>query len=180
MISIKNIYIVGLALVSLLFVFGCKSNKKQATQSDHAAFKENMVKANRGLVEMDQDRIKAYVNRRGWEMDVSETGLWNQILSSEEGDSVFLGKVVHLKYQINLLDGTFCYSSDSTGNLVFKVGHGGVESGLEEAVLLMKTGDKGRFVMPPHLAHGLLGDNDKIPSRTIIVYQAELLKLTDY
>ena len=62
----------------------------------------------------------------------------------------------------------------------FKIGQGGVESGLEEAVLLMSVGDKGRFIMPPHLAHGLLGDNNKIPPRSIIVYQAELIKLTNY
>lgn len=172
--------VLGSFIISALFLMSCKSGKKQYTPVNKEAYKENLVKANRGLVEIDQERIKAYVERRNWDMSVTQTGMWYQIISGAKGDSAKIGKVAHLAYQLNLLDGTVCYSSDSTGNLVFKIGQGGVESGLEQAVLLLKTGDKGRFILPPHLGHGLLGDEKKIPPRTIIVYQVELLKLTDY
>jgi len=84
-----------------------------------------------------------------------------------------------LNYRISLLDGTLCYSSDSLGVKEFAIGHGGVESGLEEGILLLKVGDKARFIMPPFKAHGLLGDMKKIPARSIIVYEIELLKLID-
>ena len=43
----------------------------------------------------------------------------------------------------------------------------------------MHEGDKARFIMPPHLAHGLLGDNHKIPARAIIIYEVELIKLDE-
>jgi FKBP-type peptidyl-prolyl cis-trans isomerase len=52
-----------------------------------------------------------------------------------------------------------------------------VESGLEEGILLLREGDKAKFILPPHLAHGLLGDDNKIPARSIIVYDLELLSL---
>ena len=55
------------------------------------------------------------------------------------------------------------------------MGKGGVESGLEMAVLLMKDGQKGKFILPPHLGHGLIGDNDKIPPLAILVFDIELL-----
>jgi FKBP-type peptidyl-prolyl cis-trans isomerase len=54
-----------------------------------------------------------------------------------------------------------------------------VESGLEEGILLLQEGDKARFIMPPHLAHGLIGDRDKIPARATIIYDLELVSLSD-
>ena len=60
----------------------------------------------------------------------------------------------------------------------FRIGQGGVESGLEEGVLLLlHEGDKATFIMPPHLAHGLPGDGNRIPARSIIVYEVELVKV---
>lgn len=172
-----NIVLFGLVL---LVMNSCKAKQQRSGNLNDKAYKENLVKANKGLVALDQEKIENFVKRHQWDMEVTQTGMWYQVIPSAFGDSALPGKIAHLKYQVSLLDGTICYSSDSTGNLVFKVGQGGVESGLEEAILMMKTGDKGRFIMPPHLAHGLLGDENKIPPRTIIVYQAELLNLTDY
>jgi len=68
------------------------------------------------------------------------------------------------------LNGKFCYSSDSTGLKKFKVGQGGVESGLEEMLLMMHKGDTAEMLMPPHLAHGLMGDQKKIPTLAILHY----------
>ena len=87
--------------------------------------------------------------------------------------------VATINYSISLLDGTECYNSDDSGPRQFKIGQGGVESGLEEGILFMHEGDKARFIMPPHLAHGLLGDNHKIPARAIIIYEVELIKLDE-
>ena len=39
----------------------------------------------------------------------------------------------------------------------------------------MRAGDKARFIIPPHLAYGLLGDENRIPARSIIIYQVELV-----
>jgi len=60
---------------------------------------------------------------------------------------------------------------------VFEVGHGGVENGLEEGILMMKNKEKYRFIMPPHKAHGLLGDLNKIPARSTIIYYVEVLDI---
>jgi FKBP-type peptidyl-prolyl cis-trans isomerase len=158
----------------------CKQNSSNAPVSDRASQRENLLRANKGLVSLDQQRIKNYVKRRNWEMQVTETGLWYQLMDTNANEKAQTGKIAHLKYQVSLLDGTICYTSDSLGLMQFKIGQGGVESGLEEAILLMRVGEKGRFILPPHLAHGLLGDDNKIPPRSVIVYSAELLKLTDY
>lgn len=155
---------------------GCnKTDQKGVPMS-----KESLIRANKGLVTIDKERIEAFAERHQWEMSTTETGLWYQIYEHGTGDSARNGLIASLKYTVSLLDGTLCYSSDSTGEKTFLIGQGGVESGLEEGILLMRCGDKARFIMPPHLAHGLPGDNDKIPPRSTIVYQVELLNLTNH
>jgi FKBP-type peptidyl-prolyl cis-trans isomerase len=59
------------------------------------------------------------------------------------------------------------------------LGHSTEESGLEQGILMMQEGDKARFILPPHLAHGLLGDENMIPARSIIVYEVELLDISE-
>ena len=89
------------------------------------------------------------------------------------------GKIASVNYKLWLLDGTLCYSSDSLGMKKFRIGKGGVEKGLEEGILLMQVGDKARFIMPPHLAQGLMGDQDRIPPRSVILYEVELVQISD-
>jgi len=155
---------------------GCNKTEQKGVPMS----KESLIRANKGLVTIDQERIEAFAERHQWDMHTTETGLWYQIYEHGDGDSARNGLIASLKYTVSLLDGTLCYSSDSTGEKTFLIGQGGVESGLEEGILKMRCGDKARFIMPPHLAHGLPGDNDKIPSRSTIVYQVELLNLTHH
>lgn len=158
---------------------GCSQRPSHTKTQSNKSYKENLVKANKGLVSLDQDRIESFVNRHGWQMQKTESGMWYQIIDTNSNEKALAGKIAHLHYQVSLLDGTVCYTSDSLGIMQFKIGQGGVESGLEEAILKMRVGEKGRFIMPPHLGHGLLGDENKIPPRSVIVYSVELLKLTD-
>ena len=135
--------------------------------------------ANRYLATVDAERIESFAKRRNWKMQTTKTGLWYMIYEQGSGPKTKSGQLALLNYEISLLDGTLCYSSDSLGAKTFAVGHGGVESGLEEGILLLREGDKARLIMPPHRAHGLLGDMNKIPARSIIVYDIELLKLSE-
>ena len=42
---------------------------------------------------------------------------------------------------------------------------------------MLKKGSKARFILPPHLAHGLIGDENRIPARAIIIYDIEVLSI---
>jgi FKBP-type peptidyl-prolyl cis-trans isomerase len=75
------------------------------------------------------------------------------------------------------LNGAKCYSSDSLGIKSFRIGSGHVESGLEEAALLLHEGDQARIILPPHLAYGMLGDNNKIPGQASILYDLMVLQI---
>lgn len=151
-------------------------NKKK-NKEDQAKYNKSLEAANRYLTTLDAERIENYAKRRNWDMKVTKSGLWYQIYSFGNGAKAEEGQIAVLNFKISLLDGTLCYSSDSLGVKQFAIGHGGVESGLEEGIRLLHVGDKARFIMPPYQAHGLIGDMDKIPARSIIVYEIELLKL---
>jgi FKBP-type peptidyl-prolyl cis-trans isomerase len=41
----------------------------------------------------------------------------------------------------------------------------------------MHVGDRAKFIVPSHLAFGLLGDQNKIPQHATLVYDIELVKI---
>ena len=51
------------------------------------------------------------------------------------------------------------------------------ESGLHEALQLMKKNEKARLIVPSYLAHGLLGDSEQIPPQAILLIDVELLSI---
>ncbi|OFY36700.1 MAG: hypothetical protein A2W91_03750 [Bacteroidetes bacterium GWF2_38_335] len=169
--------------VVLLILTSCQEeknkNKDLMTETEKKETKETIIQTNKHLVKEYAQKIKAYSKRRGWNLTESETGLFYEIIKKGDGIKAEAGMVITLNYKLSLLDGQLCYSSDSLGPKKFKIGMGGVEPGLEEGVLLLKEGDKARFIMPPYMAWGVLGDDKKIPPFSIIVYYVEVLKLSD-
>ncbi len=171
-----------LKIFSVLFLFAfsitaCDNTGKKLTDKDYASFKKPLENVNKILVEKDRIRIEKYCERRKWNMKESGTGLFYDIYYKGNGDSAQKGQTATINYTVKLLDGTLCYTSDSTGSKTFKIGKGSVETGLEEGILLMQEGDKAHFIMPPYLAYGLIGDEYRIPPRAIIVYDVELIEL---
>ncbi|NJK87556.1 MAG: peptidylprolyl isomerase [Bacteroidales bacterium] len=170
----------GILIITLFGILSCKnSGNEKPTKEIGSQMQDSMVEVNKLLVRKDAERIKAYVKRRGWEMIETKTGLWYSIYEKGEGKLAEKGMVATLVYSVELLDGTPCYHSDKDGLKQFKISEGGVESGLEEGILLLREGDKARFIMPPHLAHGLIGDENCIPARATIVYEVTLLNLSE-
>jgi len=165
--------IVLLVLLAFPYLVGCQEQSKpqrQITQAD-------LIEANRNLVNQDAQRIKEWVANKKLPFKESQTGLWYLVDNEGSGDLAKKGQVISLKFKLQLLDGTLCYSSDSTGLKRFLIGQGGVESGLEEAVLMLRKGASAQFILPPHLAHGLVGDNDKVPARASVWYDVYVVDI---
>ena len=164
-----------LLVIALLF-FSCKNQNTQQ-QNQVKNYDSVLVRINKYLVKEDQERIQSYIKRKGWNMQQSSTGFWYQIYQKGTGEQAKPGDWATIEYRIELLDGTLCYTSDSLGPKTFKINYGDVESGVHQGIVLMHEGDRAHFIFPPYLAHGLLGDEDKIPPRSIIVYDIYLKKL---
>ncbi len=166
-------------IIALEFISpGCKKREdSRAVQKGTEDQDEMLVRINKYLVQKDIDLIESYARRRQWNIKHTESGLFYEIYEKGNGDSVRNGMKVTVNYTLSLLDGTVCYSSDQSGPKIFILGRSREESGLEQGLLMMQAGDKAHLILPPHLAHGLLGDEDKIPPRSVIVYDVELVKV---
>lgn len=166
-------------MLSVIFFFSCKSTPDEQKPENPFGEKETLMKVNKYFVEKDAEIIESYVKRRNWQIEVTESGLWYMIYEKGHGPKATIGKVATIEYSITLLDGTVCYDSGNSGPKRFIIGRGGVEAGLEEGILMLRTGDKARFILPPHLAYGLLGDEEKILPRSTIVYELKVIEISD-
>ncbi|MDA3943885.1 MAG: FKBP-type peptidyl-prolyl cis-trans isomerase [Bacteroidetes bacterium] len=169
-----------IGFIVLLFTLNsCDTVSRQtedtAKKSDET-LRESLEKANRYLIRAEDQQIEDYVRRHQLNMTKTGTGLRYAVVQEGRGDSIKKGEVVQFEYVTKLLTGDIIYSSKELGVKQFVVGKGGVESGLEEAVLKFKRGDAAIIILPSHLAFGLLGDEQKIPARSPLIYEIEILK----
>lgn len=166
--------------ILVVMISGCRQKPDNNQSIPAKVAKDALRNINKALVDNDRELIKAYIDRHRLEgMEENGSGLFSFVWGDTLGIKAKEGSVVVIDYTVSLLDGTLCYTSNEGKPKEFMVGFGGVESGLEMAMLLMRKGQKGKFILPPHLAHGMLGDNDKIPPRSIIVYDVHLLNVID-
>lgn len=175
-------YSVIILLFSSLSVFFVNCNTRSDEKENYKVgeTKETLRNINKALVDKDREAIEAYIQRHRLDGMVDNgSGLFYLIWGDSIGPKADEGCIVFLDYSVKLLDGTECYSSKGLKPKEFMVGMGGVEAGLEMGVRMMRMGQKAKFILPPHLAHGLIGDNNKIPPRSIIVYDVHLLKVLD-
>jgi len=179
LICINRYYSVLVALLLLMMLGSSCSDQPQTSNSTRhlGMMSDSLVNYNRGVVLTEDQQIEDFVTRYGWKMNKTGTGLRYLIFKEGHGEKTKKGKVAVIRYTLRLLNGNLCYSSDKDGLKEFKIGYGGVESGVEEGILLMHVGDRAKFIVPSHLAFGLLGDQNKIPQHATLVYDIELVKI---
>jgi FKBP-type peptidyl-prolyl cis-trans isomerase FkpA len=161
------------------FFISCshKNNNGQNQNPDPSKLKQSLVNANKIVVHNESERINTYIKKHHWEMQTTGTGLRYMIYKNGEGLHAKPGSIISLNYAVEQLDSVACYSSKDTGPLEFAVNQSDQIRGLHELALLLKKGDKVKAILPPHLAYGLAGDNNKIPPRAVLVYDIEVLNV---
>jgi FKBP-type peptidyl-prolyl cis-trans isomerase len=138
---------------------------------------EQFVRANQYSQRRHQDHISAFVERVGWDARVSPSGLWITVKHPGSGPMIVENDRVTYTYTSRLLDGAFCYSADTVAPKQIVVGQGGVESGVEEGIRMLRPGSDAIFIIPPHLAHGNFGDRDRIPGNSVLIYSIQILEV---
>lgn len=165
-------------LMAFIVLPACENNNEDEPLPDAGRLEEAFATSNRRLIEAEEEAINDFVDRYGWEMQETGSGLRYRITSSGNGPRAAKGQTAVVDYTIYLLTGDPVYSAEEEGEpLVFTIGRGGIVSGLEEGILLLHEGDQAVFIMPSHLAHGVPGDGISIPRRATIIYEIELLEL---
>lgn len=178
---IKNISDILVLFLLILVLFSCDNNDKiRQNCIDKQEIKQNNInesleKANRYLLIQESEQIDDYIERHDLNVIQTGTGLRYQIHNNGDGVLIKEGDVVTLEYEVRLLNGNLIYSSANDGDKTFLVGRGGVESGLEEAVLKLCKNSVATLILPAHLAHGLIGDGNKVPPRATLVYKLKII-----
>lgn len=165
-------------LVILLLAFtSCGQQTQDDRTFDQNKVRESLLGANAMLIDAEDQEIRDFIERHGWDMNETGSGLRYLIYHRGEGPRAQTNDIAVFHYTIRLITGDLVYSSLNGQMAEFRIGRGGVESGLEEGMLLLSKGDKARLIMPSHLAHGVPGDGVKIPKRATIIYEIELVEL---
>ena len=158
-------------------LFSCNSNteKKEIDWN-----KQKSIEMNQRIVQKEKLNIAMYLeHRKMLDMRQTGSGLYFGIYKKTAGDSAKTGMEAGVRYVITFLNGDTCYVTPKNEIVYFKIDKTDIESGVQEGVKKMKLGEKAVFIMPSHLAHGVSGDNNKIPPITPLVVDIELLKLND-
>lgn len=174
--SVFHFILLALLMSALGACTGNQSSKKESNR-DAASLEESLIKANKHAVKAENEQIDRFVERYNWTMQKTGSGLRYNIYENGKGEKAQAGKIATLKFEVRLISGDLIYSSDKDGLKEFLIGRGGVESGLEEGILLLRVGDRAKFIIPSHLGFGLLGDQDKVPPKSTLIYDIELLSL---
>jgi FKBP-type peptidyl-prolyl cis-trans isomerase FkpA len=166
----------------ILFLNSCQEDVKKPQSRktlNQDTINERLIHANINLLKTENEEISNYIKRYQWEMQSTASGLRYMIYQHGKGIQAKLNCRIKINYKSSLLNGISLYSSAEDGVKSFVTGKAEVENGLEEGILLLKVGDKAKFILPSHLAFGLVGDQRKIPRKAALVYDVEVLDVKE-
>lgn len=155
---------------------GC-SEKKEMTEADVARMQKDLIKDSKKQHEQEIKAIDKFIKERKWPMETTQTGLRYWIYQPNEGIKPVEEDIVTISYTISLLDGKTVYETTDAKPKYVRIGRDNVETGLHEALQLMRKGERARFIFPSHLAFGFTGDSGKIPPNASVLYDIHLISI---
>lgn len=169
-----NFWIKSSLILVLFTVISCKTKQKEEIKWD----KNKSTTLGKEIAQEEEIDIQLYMDQHDkLTFQSSGSGLRIAYVKKGDGPKATTGKMAEVRFKISLLDGTNCYQSDLDRNDFFKIDKEDIETGIQEGIKLMHVGDKCKMIVPSHLAHGLLGDMDKIPPLSVLVIDIELISL---
>ncbi|SFB76710.1 Peptidyl-prolyl cis-trans isomerase (rotamase)-cyclophilin family [Flagellimonas taeanensis] len=121
-------------------------------------------------------RAEAEMEKLAAGFEKTPSGLRYKIVQKGNGPKAENGKIVSVHYEGSLSNGQVFDSSYKRKQPIdFTLGIGQVIAGWEEGIALLSVGDKGRFVIPSHLAYGSAGAGGVIPPDATLIFDVELM-----
>ena len=108
---------------------------------------------------------------------VTDSGLKYYVLQASDGVQPEEMGIVTIHFDGWLEDGSSLGSSRTNGgqSITFALGHSEIMQGWDEAVALMRVGERTQFIIPPELAFGEQGSGGVIPPNATLIFELELL-----
>lgn len=167
----------ALALTGLLLLAACDGDGRVPVVQRNVPpppESDAMFKQNRDAVKLEDRDIDLLVKRHAWPAVVTGTGVRHVIWRDVPGANVRPEQWATVYYRVELVNGDTAYATERDKPESFLVEHDNVESGLHEAIQLLSPGDSATFIIPSYRAHGLIGDMDRIPMRSTVIYHIGL------
>ena len=134
------------------------------------------VEGNRNIMRRENEEMLLFIQRYGWQMQRTPTGLYVEVLEPGEGALFVEGDRVAMRYRTFLLSGEQIYSSDSADVKVFTVDRSEEIGALHEVAKMLRPGAKARLVIPSYLGYGVAGDGDRIQGLQPFMMEISVLK----
>jgi len=122
---------------------------------------------------------EAVISQRYPDTEITDKGLRFIITEPGEGTTKPIrGQLVAIHYRGTFLDGTYLDDSYSKGRPVsLEAGKAQVVPGLDQAVMDMTKGERRLIIVPYWLAYGEKGVKGKIPEKSTLVFEVELVDI---
>ena len=163
-----------------LFLFAfCNEVKMDVPEitNDLEINEELLIDVNRNWIKDESFLIEQFCFRHNIDIVETKSGVRFCVYETNNGAEIESGNLVSINYEVRLLDSdtTLCYSSKNNQPFSFIVEMDNIESGLHEAITYFKVGESGVVILPHYLAHGLLGNMDKIPPLSPVLYNIQVI-----
>ena len=147
----ENFHIIASVAIAVMLCTAC--NNVPVIENDVPAgdLTENLINANRYIAQSEEAQIEAYAQRRGWQMATLPCGA--RVMMTDDGN----GQTIY---------------SHVTDTVV--AGRLQPTRGLDAALLTMQHGGRARVILPSEQAYGVVGDGDRIGTRTVLVYDVRV------
>ena len=142
----------------------------EVEEDNSSLLKENMINANRVVIQSETTQIESYIQRRGLEMTQLPSGALFCETQHGNGRAINPEDTVIVTYRLEALDGTPFYKRQKD---TLVVGHREVTVALDDYLQQTTCGSKACLIAPSNSAYGVVGDGDRVPSRAVIIYHIE-------
>lgn len=162
-------------LITTLLAASCADRTPviELEEENSAMVKENMINANRVVIQSEATQIEAYMQRRGWAMQQLPSGAFFLETEKGAGSAIQPQETVEVTYRLEALDGTPIYTHQVD---TLEVGKRQVTPALDELLQQLHYGSTAWLIAPSNSAYGVVGDGDRVQSRMVIIYNVYNIK----
>lgn len=167
----------SIIIIVLFFMIRCTSEEhKTKPYINQNKLKEQFQKANQLVVQKEIDEMDYFEKTHKMQFIKTPLGIrYYRYDSIPKQEKIKENDEISMNYTVSLLTGEVCYTDEGTPK-TFIVGGEHIESGIHRIMPYLHYGDKAYILINSHLAHGLLGDMNKIPPQSPILYKVYIHK----
>ena len=171
-----------LKLFIIFFTIGC-SEDQQDTKVDPFKGMSTQVRkhklegALKRSAKKEHEQIDSFLERHNILAEKTGTGVRYAIYEKGFGSTVKSDDIVEASYVITNIKGDTIYEVPDSIPIKFKVEKSERESGLHEAIKYLSSKSKAIIVIPSYRAHGISGDDNRIPPLTTVIYNIKLHRI---